>query len=100
MFESAIDLFAMSKFQDQDSDSFVLYVADQAIIADAITPQSPFLAMQRFAPLARIICSHQPLAQKMLDRHLRVAVELCDLLGCGASNFNPPGQDAAPALRA
>ena len=49
---SATYVLAMPDFEPKYRDFFVLHFADQAIVADAVTPESGFLTGQRFVPLS------------------------------------------------
>jgi hypothetical protein len=46
----------MRDFEDQHRDLLVLDIADQTVIANPISPKSPFVAVERFAPLPGILC--------------------------------------------
>lgn len=43
--QSPIDIFAMSQFEYQYRDLFILNIANQAVVANAITPQAPLFAL-------------------------------------------------------
>ncbi len=96
----AIDILAVCHFQDHHRDPFILDIANQPVVADPISPKSPFIAVRGLAPLSWILGRLQPLTQKANDGLLSRAVELFDLLLGGPGNLNRPDQDGAPVRRA
>jgi hypothetical protein len=86
----AIDVFAMPNLENEHGYPFVLKMADEAVVAYTVTPQTLPFTTKRPAPLARVFRRRQSVTQKSLNRSLRGAIELCDLLlGC-AGDLNSP----------
>src|SRR5438552_18527818 len=77
---SAMYIFSMSHREDEHRDLFVLDVTYQPIIADAIPPQSLFVAMQRLTLPTRIVRRTYPLPQEPDDQFLCFAIKFLDLL--------------------
>ncbi len=51
----------MPEFEDENSNALIQNVADDPIITDTISPQPAFLAVERFSPLARVVCGFHSL---------------------------------------
>lgn len=111
---SAIHILAMSDADHQHRDALILYFADrpklaQPIVAHAVAPQSAFVAVERLAPLTRVVRRSHPLPQKSDNRLLSRLVKFLYFFGA-AADFDPPvrtrwratwrSQAAAPTLPA
>ena len=88
----------MADLQHHYRDPLVLDITDQAIVADPVTPESEFFALEGPSPLPRVRRDRESLSQKTNDCLLGIAVEFCDLLFGGSGDLNRPSQDAAPTL--
>lgn len=87
---SAIDVLAMSDYEDQNHDLLVLDVADQAIIAHAVAPETVLLSPQWFSPLPRVVCRFHAFPQELDDGFLSFSIQLLDLLFGGAADLDCP----------
>jgi hypothetical protein len=58
----------MADFENQNRDFLLLHIANEAIVADAISPWSALLAQQSFSPLPGIIAAREASPQEALDR--------------------------------
>lgn len=100
MGESSIYIFPVVNYQDQDGDSLILNIADQAVVPYPVTPETLLFAMKRLAPLSWSVGWSQTLTKEtdysLLDR----TGKLSDLALSFAADFNGPNQAGAPALRA
>src|SRR5258706_7867236 len=65
-------------------------MANQAIVADAVTPKAALVSLQGFAPQPWIGSRSKPGAQKSKNEILDRTVEFCNLLFGGASDFDSP----------
>ncbi len=79
---------------------FVLDIANQTVVAHAISPKPTLVAVKRLTPLPWILRGSQTFAQETNDGLLSGTVELLDLSFSGAGEFNRPDQACAPVLRA
>ena len=74
----------------------ILYFADDAVIADSITPEPLPLALQGFPLQAGIDASCDPLVQKIDYPPLDLTIQFLKLPECGLPEFNAPGQAVSP----
>ncbi len=63
----------MSYFKNEHNDSFILDIANQTIIAHAVSPQILLFTAQGLTPLTGIFSRQQALPQELLDGLLRLA---------------------------
>jgi hypothetical protein len=84
--ESAVPILAVSNFQNQQFDFFILDIANQTVAANAVSPKPLFVAMKRLTPLPWILSEFEPLTQKTNDELLGWTVELFDLPFSGPGN--------------
>ena len=86
--------------QGEDGNRFlgIANVADDAVVADAVSPQPFFLTAQRFAKLVRIGGFSDSFAEIADEFSLDLLVEFLELLFGGAGDLNAPSQGGAPVV--
>jgi len=62
-----INVFAITYREHEDRNSVILDIANEAVITHAIAPQSALIAVERLAPLPRILGRLKPVPKKMCD---------------------------------
>jgi len=82
----------MADRDDDHDEALLLDQTDDPVAADAIRPEIPFLALQRFAELARIARTDDPMLQKAQKTPLNRLVELAQVAASIWTELNPPGR--------
>ena len=65
---SVVRMHLLADVEHQNRDFLVLNIANEAIVADAISPYSAFLAPKSFSPLPKIIAARPAFTQQALTK--------------------------------
>jgi hypothetical protein len=85
----------MADGHHQHHQVFVAEFADDAVVADAIPPQSVTASPKWLPKITRTLCPSDPVIQVVDDLSLNSSIELLEVLESARIVFNGPGQAAS-----
>jgi len=82
----------VSDRESQNYEDFIPDIANNPVIADAIAPQTRTAAFERFAKVARVLATLDPVVQPVEDPAANLRVELAKLARSRVGDLNRPSQ--------